>query len=257
MKYVGAIIVLGWILGVSVAADGPAVYGRYRAIIDDQGKTTKDRQKDGRQFLQSLPKTEFLAFVRETAREARSQHPEIAEKEEFFVLMMVMIAQNYVVGAGCNEPILETLAQISDSTLPASWKIALLDVVKVENRSDLSEIEVAEVTKILAEKAQSKKDSEPFRLFYAHRLGSFLLTQREIIMQKSPELKDALEKQDRIALPKRDDANVKQAAKLIDAIRDYRAALQKMADEVKEEKTKDDLKKHLTKWEPAPVTPIK
>jgi hypothetical protein len=76
-------------------------------------------------------------------------------------------------------------------------------------------------------------------------------------MQKAPDLKDAMEKQDRTALPKRDDANVRQAGKLIDAIRDYRMALQKTADEVKDEHIKANLKKRLSKWEPAPDTPTK
>jgi hypothetical protein len=64
-------------------------------------------------------------------------------------------------------------------------------------------------------------------------------------------------KQDRAALPKRDDANIRQAAKLIDAIHNYKAALQKTADEMKDEKIKANLNKRILKWEPAPDTPTK
>lgn len=76
-------------------------------------------------------------------------------------------------------------------------------------------------------------------------------------MQRAPELKDALEKQDRPSLPSKDDVHVKQASKLIDAIQGYKAALQKTADEVKDEKIKANLKKRLANWEPAAVTPPK
>ncbi len=87
------------------------------------------------------------------------------------------------------------------------------------------------------------------------KLGSFLNLRKELIIQKAPDLKDALEKRDKTALPRRDDANARQAATLIDAIHDYKAALQKMADEVKDEQIKAQLKKRLSKWQPASAGP--
>lgn len=240
---------------MSHAADGNTFYSRYRAIIDDQGKPAADRDKRGQEYLRTLDSAEFLAFIRNVA-----QQPGYDDQREGHIVAMVVFAKSYQMGPGRNEPLSNTLKQFSDTTLPAAWKMGLLDVIKPENRRDLTEVEVATVIAVLMEGGQSKQDKQDFDMFrivYLQKLGSFLYSQRELITQKVPELKNALEKQDKAALPKRDDANVKQAAKLIDAIRDYKTALQKTADEVKDEQIKANLKKRLAKWEPASVIPTK
>ncbi|MDI6809954.1 MAG: hypothetical protein QME66_13460 [Candidatus Eisenbacteria bacterium] len=152
---------------------------------------------------------------------------------------------------------MKTLGQLSDRSLPDSWKWAILDTLRLHNRCDLSGAETATVVSLLSEAGANGQNSDKLRSVCLQKLGSFLFTQREITTQKVPDLKDALEKQDRAALPKRDDANVKQAAKLIDAIGTYKTTLQKTADEVKDEQIKANLKKRLTKWEPTSVTPTK
>lgn len=245
------ILVMGFAC-VSHAADGKAFYSHYRTIIDDQGKPAADRDKRGQEYLRALDSADFLAFIREVA-----QQPGYDDQREGHIVAMVVFAKSYQMGPGRNEPLCNTLKQFSDTTLPAAWKIGLLDVVKPENRGDLTEVEVATVTSVLMEGGQGKQDKQDFDMFrivYLQKLGSFLYSQRELITQKSPELKDAIEKQDKAALPKRDDANVKQAAKLIDAIRDYKTVLRKTADEVKDEQIKTNLKKRLTKWEPSTPT---
>lgn len=240
---------------MSHAADGKAFYSRYRTIIDDKGKPAADRDKRGQEYLRALDSADFLAFIREVAQQSG-----YGDQREGHIVAMVVFAKSYQMGPGRNEPLCNTLKQFSDTTLPAAWKIGLLDVVKPENRGDLSEVEVATVTAVLMEggqRKQNEQDFDMFRIVYLQKLGSFLYSQRELITQKAPELKDALEKQDKTSLPKKDDANVKRAAKLIDAIQDYRAALQKTADEVKDEQIKANLKKRLAKWDPVSITPTK
>jgi hypothetical protein len=236
--------------GASPPVDGKTVYAQYRQIIDDQTKTSADRDKQGQVFLRALGQADFLAFIRQVA-----QQPGYDDQKEGHVVAMVVFAKSYLMGPGRNEPLTNTLKQFSDPSLPAAWKSGLLDVLDLENRPDLSDEEVAAAISVLDELGKNKQNSDGFRSFCLGKLGSLLFSHRELLTQKAPELKDALEKQDRAALPKRHDANISQAAKLIDAIRDYRTALQKTADEVKDEKIKANLEKRLRKWEPASATP--
>jgi len=251
IRHILLVTVLAGICGAGHGADDVAVFARYQEIV--QGETNAPTaMKKGKQYLLSLSRDDFMAFIRETGRQAG-----YSRDDSDIVFGMVIFAKCYKDGLGKNEPLLLSLKQLSDATLPTSWKIALLDVLKPENRPDLSEEEVAGVISVLDELGQSKQNSNVFRSFCLGRLGSLLYSQREILAQKAPDVKDALEKHDKTALPKRDDANVRQAAKLIDAIRDYKTALQKAADEVKDEQIKANLKKRLSKWEPVPDTPTK
>lgn len=252
MRFFVPFILLTLTAAVSFATDGKTVYAQYRQIIDDQSKTSTDRVKQGQQFLRTLSQSDFLAFIRESTKVEGYD-----DKNEAILLAMAVFAKSYMAGPGQGEPLSDVLKQFSDPTLPTAWKTGLLDVLNLENRSDLSESNVVAIVDMLTAKATGKQESDLFRSFCLHRLGSLLFTQQEILVQKAPDLKDALEKQDRAALPKRDDANVRQAAKLIDAIRDYKTALQKTADEVKDDQIKANLKKRLTKWESAPATPTK
>jgi hypothetical protein len=232
-------------------ADGTTIFAKYQEILQSETNAPAT-MKEVEEYLSSLSKDDFVAFIRETRR-----HTEYDRDDADVVVGMVFFAKWYKDGPGKNETLLLTLKQLSDATLPASWKIGLLNVLKPENRPDLNEEEVAAVISVLHETGRSKQNSDVFRTFCLQRLGNLLSTQREIITQKAPDLKDALEKEDRTVLPKKDDANVRKAAKLIDAIGDYKTALQKTADEVKDEQIKANLKKRLSKWEPTPNTPIK
>lgn len=232
-------------------AGDATVFANYQNIVQSETNAPAAMKK-GKQYLVSLNHNDFMAFIREAGRDAG-----FARDDSDIVLVMAIFAKCYKDGPGKNEPLLLTLKQVSDATLPTSWKIALLDMLKPENRPDLTEEEIAAVIAALDGSGQDKKNSDVFRFFCLQRLGSLLYTQREIITQRAPDLKDSIEKQDRSALPKRDDANVRQAVKLIDAIQDYKAALQKTADEVKDKKIKADLKNYLMKWQPASVTPTK
>lgn len=250
MKFFLCLILVSLAATVSFATDGERVFMQYRQIIDDQSKASVDRVKQGQAFLRTLDHADFLAFIRESTKVEGYD-----DKNEAVLLAMAVFANSYMVGPGQSESLLDILQQLSDPTLPAAWKIGLLDVLDLGSRSDLSESNIVAIVKILTEKANEKQEAESFRSFCLSRLGSMLFTQREIIMQKAPDLKDALEKQDRAALPKRDDADVKQAAEIIDAIRDYKIILQKTADEIKDEQIKANLKKRLAKWDP-PSVPV-
>ena len=245
MRFFLCFILLSLAANVSFATDGKTVYAQYRQIIDDQSKPEADRRKQGQKYLRALYSADFLAFIHEVA-----QQPGYNDQREGYQVAMCVFAQSYMAGSGKSEPLDSTLKQLSDITLPPAWKAGLLDVLKLHNRDNLTEAETAAVISVLSEMGQNKQNIDVFRSFCLQELGGFLYSQRELITQKAPELKDALEKQDQAALPKRDDANVKQAAKLIDAIQDYKAALQKTADEVKDEQIKANLKKRLAKWEP-------
>ena len=249
MRFFLCLILASLAATVSFATDGEMVFMQYRQIIDDQSKASADRVKQGQKFLRTLDHADFLAFIRESTKVEGYD-----DKNEAVLLAMAVFANSYMAGPGQSESLLDILQQLSDPTLPAAWKIGLLDVLNLGSRSDLSESNIVAVVNILTEKANAKQESESFRSFCLSRLGSVLFTQREIIMQKAPDLKDALEKQDRTALPERDDANVKQAGKLIDAIQGYQMVLQKTADEVKDEQIKSNLKKRLAKWGPPSVS---
>ncbi len=235
------------------AAETNDLFKFYRSIVENRSLGQSDRETKVQELLGSLNCADFLGFVRDAAK----KEPRYTDERSEFSLTMHFFASIYANGPGKAESLQESIAQLSDSTLPSTWKIALLDALKLNRRSDMAESEVIAVTSALSEAGQSKQNSDIFRSMCFNHLGNFLITERERITQKAPDVKDALDKQDRTALPKRDDANVRQAAKLIDAIRDYKTALQKTADEVKDEQIKANLKNRLTKWESAPATPNK
>ena len=250
MRFFLCFMLLALAATISFATDGKMVYAQYRKIIDDQSKSSPDRVKQGQAFLQALDRADFLAFIHESTTVDGYD-----DQNEAIHLAMAVFAKSYILGPGRNEALPDILAQFSDPTLPTAWKTGLLDVLNLENRSDLSESNVYAIVDLLTKMANEKQEPEAFRSFCLGRLGSLLFTQREIITQNAPDLKDALEKQNRTALPKRDDAIVKQAAKLIDAIQAYQMVLQKTADEVKDEQIKANLKKRLAKWGP-PSVPV-
>ncbi len=251
MKYVLLVTMMLLIAAISLAGEG-SVYSQYRNLIDDQRQDAAVRNRTAQEFLRSVRQEDFLAFVREVARQ-----PGYDDRKEGHLLAMAVFAKSYVMGPGRDESLRTTLEQFSDPTLPLAWKTGLLDVLDLENREDLNADDAALVIARLREMGLDKQNDDRFRSFCLGRLGSLLYSQRELIARKAPDAKDAIEKQDRAALPKRDDANVRQAAELIDAIRDYKTALQKTADEVKDEQIKTNLKKRLSKWEPTPATPSK
>ncbi|MEI9478007.1 MAG: hypothetical protein WCO26_15715 [Deltaproteobacteria bacterium] len=235
--------------GNGYGADAAAMFMNYQAIVNNETNAPAAIEK-GKQYLVSLSHADFMAFIRETRR-----HAEYDRDDSDAVLAMVFFAKWYKEGPGKDESMLTTLKQISDLTLPTSWKIGLLDVLKPEKRIDMSEEEVFSVIAVLDETGMSKQSSDVLRFFCLQKLGGILYTQRDIMIQKTPNLKDALEKQDRTVLPKQVDADVKRAGNLIDAIRNYRTMLLKAADEVKDDKIRNNLKKRLVKWEPTSVMP--
>ena len=151
-------LVMGFVC-MSHATDGKAIYSRYRAIIDNQGNPAADRDKLGQEYLRALDSVHFLSFIREVA-----QQPGYGDQREGHIVAMVIFAKNYQMGPGRNESLCNTLKQFSDTTLPAAWKAGLLDVLKLENREGLSEVEVATVIAVLMEGGQSKQNKH-FVLF--------------------------------------------------------------------------------------------
>ncbi|MDI6810005.1 MAG: hypothetical protein QME66_13735, partial [Candidatus Eisenbacteria bacterium] len=216
MRHVLQFIMMVLFATVSMAWAEEKSYWEYRKLIDDQEQDAIVRNRRGQKYLRSLKRKDFLAFVREVARQ-----PGYDDQKEGHLLAMAVFAKSYLMGPGQGESLHAILEQFSDPMLPVAWKAGLLDVLDLENREDLSDEDIAAAIALLSEMGQNKQNIDGFRSFCLGRLGSLLYSQRELITRKAPDLKDALEKQDRTALPKRDDANVKQAAKLIDAIGTY------------------------------------
>ncbi len=248
--------ILAGILAVccsAYAVDGKGSYAQYRSIIDDKTISSQaERTAKLRQHLCSLTEPEFFDFIRELAKDPEYDW----EKHEEAPIGMAMVAKIYYgTGQTNNALSVKRLGDLSDPSLPDAWKWAILDALRLHNRCDLSDSETTTVVALLSRAGADNRNSDRLRSVCLHKLGSFLSTQREIITQKAPDVKDALEKQDKTALPKRGDANVRRAAKLIDAIRHYRMALQKTADEVQDEQIKAQLKKRLSKWQPASAGP--
>lgn len=235
------------------AAETNDLFTFYRSVMEDRSLLQSEREAEVQRLLGALNRSDFLGFVRDAAK----KEPRYTDEKSEYSLTMHFFASIYANGPGKAESLKETVAQLFDSTLPSTWKIALLDALKLNRRSDMTEPEIIAVISALSDAGQSKQNSDIFRSICFSHLDNFLITERERITQKVPDLKDALEKQDRTALPKREDADVRQAAKLIDAILDYKAALRKTAEEVKDEQIKATLKKRLSKWEPGPDAPTK
>jgi hypothetical protein len=242
------LVVVAGISGFGYAAE-VLPFARYQEIV--HGETNAPlAMKKVQEYLVSLSHDDFMAFIRQAGKQA-----EYAREDAGAVTVLAIFAKYYKQGAGKDESFLAILKQLSDPELPSSWKMALLDVIRLDARNDLAELEIASVVSALSEAGLSKQNSDVFRSFVLAKLGFFLSMQRELLARKAPDLKIAMEENDKTALPKRDDAAVRQAAKLIDAVRDYRTALKKTVDEVQDAKIKNKLRNSLSKWETASAPP--
>lgn len=232
-------------------AETTNLFSFYRGTMEDRRLTQSERETRIQGLLGSLNRSDFLAFVRDAAK----KEPRYADERSEYSLAMHFFATVYADGPGKGETLQEAIGQISDSTLPSTWKVALIDALRLNRRQNMTDPEVMAVTSALSDAGRSMQSSDIFRSQCINHLGNVLIAERERMAEKAPDLKDALEQHDKTALPKRDDANVRQAARLIDVSRDYKAMLQKTLDEIKDEQIKANLKKCLSKWEPPPATP--
>ena len=237
------------IQGYGADGNGKAVLERLRKISEDQSKPENERQKQAQEYLRSLKKNEFLAFIREMPNTDKSHKDDSCDAVMGMGIIFIKLYKN---GPGKDESVMDALKQIADPTLPGAWRYVRLGDLKP---LEFSDTETAAFVKTLMKCGQSKENPEIFREYCFSELYYFISNQRNMLIKADPELKEALEKPGKAALPKNAGATVKQAAKLLDIIGDYNAALQKMMAETKNERTKANLEAFQKKLESPPAKP--
>jgi len=237
---------------ISFAIDGRESYAKYRNIIDQKSVDESERRQTAKQYLQSLSQQELKDFVREVAKQ-----PGFENEREGHLVAMVVFAQYYVESAGKNESTIEIIKQLSDLSLPAAWKWALMDVLSFENQ-DFSVTEFVAINKALLEIGLDPKERSFLRNTSFKKAGSMLWTQIELLSEKVPRLKDALIKQDKLALQKLIGAapmgeSEKKAIKLLESIDSYKEALRKACEQSADGQLKVQIAKLLSEWESSSV----
>lgn len=238
-------------LGVCLSgcqSKGDKIFTNYRNIIqnDADGSIVIKKVEE---YLVSLNRDDFMSFIREAGQR---EGYEIDSPDSF--VTMSMFATYYIKGPGKNEPLGLLIQQLSDTTLPTSWKLGILDVMQLKKRENMSEEEITTIISVLNKSGRDTRNRDILRVACFSKLGDYLDTQRERMIKKSPELEPALTKQDKNILPKNNDDGVMRASKLIDNINEYRYNVKITVGDIKDKQAKKILENSLQRWETLSVT---
>jgi len=243
MRSVLMCVLLAGAACAKAGVDGQQVYRTYRGFLDDSSVSDTLRMQKAQEYLRSLSREEFLEFIRELVRQTGFDDRKATLET---VSPMAMFAKTYVAGPGSKESLLDSLDQLDDPTLPSAWKWGLLSVLRPEKRPDLSDAELGKVVGALRGLAQGRDTSDEFRVVFLTELYSFLRNQWELLLERTPQLQDAMSREDSDALQVAAQSGAaseraKRALTLLNYIREYRALLQQAADQAKDEKNRDQL----------------
>jgi len=244
--------IFGLLLGAIIPAcgsEGEAIYKEYRSIANKEADPTK-AEKSTRAYLASLPRLQFLEFIREAAKD-----PQYATSRDLPATMAYFAGIYRKEGAGKDEPCTQTLEQLSEPSLPSSWKIGLLDALRVRYGQDIAEPEVKAIVSQFLLIGGDNRSPEDLRFVSLQKLDGILGNLRHLLLQKAPELENALVMQDKGALyangpMERSDENIAKAIRLMGYMAEYREALALAERETEDEGRKLSLRKYSVKWNP-------
>lgn len=238
-------------LGVCLSgcqSKGDRIFTNYQNIIqkDADGSIV---MKKVEKYLVSLNRDDFMSFIREAGQR---EGYEIDNPDS--VVTMSVFATYYMKGPGKNEPLGLLIQQLSDTTLPTSWKLGILDVMQLKKRDNMNEEEITNIISILNKSGQDTRNRDILRVTCFSKLGDYLDTQRERMIKKFPDLEPALTKQDKNILPKNNDGSVMRASELIDNINEYKAGARITIGDIKDKQARKILENSMKRWETLSVT---
>lgn len=233
---------------VCVAADNDDTHFRwFQSVIDNKEIPLGDRMKQVGEYLRKLNKEEFLNVIRGTRK-----MPGYTETfvDGGMLMFMADLVDIYLDGPGKNEPLLVTLKQLSDVSLPGAWRLSLLEVTRADKDRKLSREEKKAVWRSLINASINTDNTEQFRLLCLDRLGRYLCTQRYHMVKRSHFLASTLLPRDRDTLnhalrANASDPDTQSAIDWLDMVDEYEALAQKTIKEMKDDQHKAHFKKML------------
>jgi hypothetical protein len=228
-------------------------FRHFQSLMDNRELSFGEKLQQLGELVRGLNKEEFLSFVREIPK-----HPQYSERDDGGIyILMGMLVKTYLAGPGKGEPLMVTLAQIADPSLPGPWRLSLLEVTRAHKRPDLSRQEVAGIQKLLLEAGANSANSEFFRLMCLNELGRYLRDLPEFMINRTPALKDVLTKKDRQSLDATlhanpTDAKLREALEWFDAVDKYKATVRNTITQLKDDQDKARLLKRVEQLESPP-----
>jgi hypothetical protein len=218
------------------ADDIKSVYAKYFALLADPALSPPEKMEKVHKLLCALNKADSLSLVHELAND-----PKFAKKnsgEELWFSMGVFTSC-YVRGPGKHESLMDTLGLLRDPTLPARWKRALLGNLQLDKHPDVLKPEFGPIVAFLLQWGEDKHNEDQLRVTCLWETKSILHMQRELIVRKAPQLKNAVERQDEAALDqvcRSEPGNLEAAGarKLVENIGKLRKAMRDASEEVKD-----------------------
>lgn len=166
-----------------------------RALTVRNDLTKDARSKKLEVYLKSLDKSTFLEFLREVDRAQG-----IFKGEEDKQLSMFFFAKWYLESLGEHDDLLINLALLKNRALPWRWRWALLDILKPEEKLNITMVNVATITKILRDVSKDSNENDNLRYSLLEKNASILITQLELVAKKVPSLKQRIMAQDQSVL---------------------------------------------------------
>jgi hypothetical protein len=217
-------------------------------MVNDTNITLPERLRKTDDFLRSLNKMDFMTFIREAGKDPMNELSEAA-------VGMVIFAKSYKAGPGKDEPLMDTLRQLRDPTLPATWKTGLLDVLRLSQRPDVLEQDFEPVLSSLLQCGEDKRNSDAFRSFCLGKLGNVLHAQKSLLIDRCPDLKEAILHHNKVAINRIQSAqpansHARKALSLLGEIDKFTTALRAAMNDVKNTQVRNHLEKHIKEWTP-------
>ncbi len=217
---------------------------------------TKDtRAKELEVYLKGLDKQTYLKFIRSVDKsEGVFKGPEDRQLSMFF------FAQWYLDGTGKKDSLLTNINIITDKTLPWCWRWSLLDILKPEEKQDLTSTDISKLTQRLCDAAKNKEEEGTLRYSFMQKTANLLLTQLELQGEKIPELKKRIITMDSSVLKEK---AIKNNIKLHSTIktlfnesRKYEKNLQTVLYNTKEPELQAQFKALLKEWQSLTELPL-
>ena len=226
-----------------------------QTILVREDMTKDARAKKLEVYLKGLNKQTYLKFIR-TVDKSEGVFKGAEDRQ----LSMFFFARWYLESAGKKDNLLTNINIITDNTLPWCWRWSLLDILKLEEKRNLTVADIYIIRQRLYDAAKNNDENGTLRYAFMQKTASLLLTQLELQEEKIPKLKKRIITMDNSVLVEKD---IKNNIKLLTTIkvlfnesREYEKNLQTVYENTKDPKLKTQFKALLKKWQSLTELPI-
>ncbi len=172
------------LVNAALAATGKDILTKYKNLPEDNGYATRFR------YLESLTADEFRNFIQAVVSE-----PGYDANSEGASMAMAVFAKRFLNGPGKNDEFRNLVSQVTDQSMPAEWRMALMDVAKIAER-DLSAADIRFVYDGLEVAIRNANEKSGFRRMATISTIALLQRTRERLALSNHQLAEALNARD-------------------------------------------------------------